>query len=99
MLNIILLVYLSNLSVTLFIVSYSDPYGPGLSPSTDVCQFAPCDSVLRRWGNLPVDDALQFEHEDVVKILKDYQQVYSPGKAQLSGEEHSPRLDTIEVIA
>lgn len=58
-----------------------------------------CLSVLCRWGNLPLDDALQFEHGDVVKILKDYQQVYSPGKAQLSGEERSPRLDTMEVIA
>lgn len=46
-----------------------------------------------------MDDALQFEHDDVVKILKDYQQVYNPGKAQLSGEENSSRLDTVEVIA
>lgn len=79
---------------------YVVPYGPGLSPSTNVCRFpSVSSSVLCRWGNLPVDDALQFEHDDVVKILKDYQQVYSPGKAQLGGEERSPRLDTIEVVA
>lgn len=58
-----------------------------------------CSSLLRRWGNLPVDDALQFEHDDVVKILRDYQQVYSPGKEQHSGLKVSPQLDTIEVIA
>lgn len=67
--------------------------------SMRVSFFSACHSVLCRWGNLPVDDALQFEHDDVVKILKDYQQVYTPGKAQLSGEQRSPRQDTIEVIA
>lgn len=64
---------------------------------TESCNVDPF--VKDRWGNLPVDDALQFEHDDVVKILKDYQQVYSPGKAQHNAEGHSPQLDTIEVIA
>lgn len=54
--------------------------------------------ALLRWGNLPVDDALQFEHDDVVKILKDYQQVYVPGKGRFSRQEN-PSLDTIEVKA
>lgn len=95
MLNIISLPHLSNLCM-----SYFDPYCPGLqSLPTSVCHSALRASLLCRWGNLPVDDALQFGHDDVVKILKDYQQVYSPGKAQHNGEEHSPQLDTIEVIA
>lgn len=55
-------------------------------------------SLLCRWGNLPVDDAMQFEHDDVVTILKDYEQVYSSGKTQHNTQaEHSPGLDTIEV--
>ncbi|XP_034389425.1 glutaminase 2b isoform X2 [Cyclopterus lumpus] len=39
---------------------------------TEICKVDPF--VEDRWGNLPVDDALQFGHEEVVKVLKDYQQ-------------------------
>ncbi|XP_062842949.1 glutaminase 2b isoform X2 [Trichomycterus rosablanca] len=32
--------------------------------------------VKDRWGNIPLDDALQFGHGDVVKILQEYQRVW-----------------------
>lgn len=53
-------------------------------------------SSLCRWGNLPVDDATQFGHDDVVKVLKDYQQVCSQQETQHTQAEHSPKLDTID---
>uniref|UniRef100_A0A8D3DAX9 glutaminase n=1 Tax=Scophthalmus maximus TaxID=52904 RepID=A0A8D3DAX9_SCOMX len=34
------------------------------------------------WGNLPVDDAVQFGHDEVVKVLNDYQQVCSQREMQ-----------------
>lgn len=39
-----------------------------------------CDNILIslsvRWGNAPIDDAIQFNQEVVVSILKKYQGVY-----------------------
>uniref|UniRef100_A0A8C1Y1T5 glutaminase n=1 Tax=Cyprinus carpio TaxID=7962 RepID=A0A8C1Y1T5_CYPCA len=32
--------------------------------------------VKDRWGNIPRDDAMQFGHEDVVKVLEEYEQNY-----------------------
>uniref|UniRef100_A0A665V329 glutaminase n=1 Tax=Echeneis naucrates TaxID=173247 RepID=A0A665V329_ECHNA len=54
-------------------------------------------SLPCRWGNLPVDDALQFGHDEVVKVLKDYQQVYRQQEVQQHTEGgHLPKLDNIE---
>uniref|UniRef100_A0A8C2ZB01 glutaminase n=1 Tax=Cyclopterus lumpus TaxID=8103 RepID=A0A8C2ZB01_CYCLU len=63
---------------------------------TEICKVDPF--VEDRWGNLPVDDALQFGHEEVVKVLKDYQQVCRQQEAQHTEAEHSPILNTIEGI-
>ncbi|XP_068450755.1 glutaminase 2b [Clinocottus analis] len=63
---------------------------------TEVCKVDPF--VEDRWGNLPVDDALQFGHEEVVKVLKDYQQVCRQQEPQHAEAEHSPILKTIEGI-
>ena len=52
--------------------------------------------LLCRWGNLPVDDALQFGHVEVVKLLKEYQQVCEQQEMPHTKAEHSPKLDTIE---
>ncbi|XP_069086794.1 glutaminase liver isoform, mitochondrial [Pleurodeles waltl] len=30
-----------------------------------------------RWGNIPLHDAIQFDHLEVVKVLRDYQEVYT----------------------
>uniref|UniRef100_G3NQV2 glutaminase n=1 Tax=Gasterosteus aculeatus aculeatus TaxID=481459 RepID=G3NQV2_GASAC len=54
--------------------------------------------VNEPWGNLPIDDARQFGHEEVVTVLKDYQQVYSQRGVQHTEAGHSPIMDTIEVI-
>ncbi|XP_034441036.1 glutaminase 2b [Hippoglossus hippoglossus] len=56
---------------------------------TETCKVNPF--VKDRWGNLPVDDAMQFGHDDAVKLLKDYQQ-----RTQHTGAEPSPKLGTIE---
>ncbi|XP_060925641.1 glutaminase 2b isoform X2 [Limanda limanda] len=58
---------------------------------TETCKVNPF--VKDRWGNLPVDDALQFGHDEAVKVLKDYQQ-----RTQHTGAEPSPKLGTIEVM-
>ncbi|KAI4827881.1 hypothetical protein KUCAC02_031243 [Chaenocephalus aceratus] len=61
---------------------------------TETCKVNPF--VEDRWGNLPVDDALQFGHVEVVKLLKEYQQVCEQQQMPHTKAEHSPKLDTIE---
>lgn len=45
--------------------------------------------VKDRWGNIPRDDAMQFGHEDVVKVLEEYEQNYSLQTSQTDTENHS----------
>uniref|UniRef100_A0A8C1PBN8 glutaminase n=1 Tax=Cyprinus carpio TaxID=7962 RepID=A0A8C1PBN8_CYPCA len=45
--------------------------------------------VKDRWGNIPRDDAMQFGHEDVVKVLEEYEQNYSLQTPQTDTEDHS----------
>ena len=52
--------------------------------------------MLCRWGNLAVDDAMQFGHDEIVKVLKDYQQVFRQQEKPHTEAEHPPKLDTIE---
>lgn len=33
--------------------------------------------LLLRWGNTPLDDAIQFGQDSVVEVLKEYQCIYS----------------------
>ncbi|XP_061582774.1 glutaminase 2b [Cololabis saira] len=61
---------------------------------TTSCNVDPL--VEDRWGNFPVDDAMQFGHEEVVKVLKDYQKNYQKQEKQHSDAEHPQKLDTIE---
>ncbi|KAF7208157.1 glutaminase 2b [Nothobranchius furzeri] len=61
---------------------------------TETCKANPF--VQDRWGNLPVDDAIQFGHEDVVKVLRDYQQDWKQRKKQPGETEHAQKLDTFE---
>ncbi|XP_035488594.2 glutaminase 2b [Scophthalmus maximus] len=60
---------------------------------TETCKVNPF--VKDRWGNLPVDDAVQFGHDEVVKVLNDYQQVCSQREMQ-DATADSQKLDTIE---
>ncbi|XP_032369221.1 glutaminase 2b isoform X1 [Etheostoma spectabile] len=61
---------------------------------TDTCKVDPF--VEDRWGNLPVDDAMQFGHDEVVNVLKEYQQVCRQQDTRHTEAERSPTLDTIE---
>ncbi|XP_065102894.1 glutaminase liver isoform, mitochondrial [Paramisgurnus dabryanus] len=42
---------------------------------TDTCKVNP--NAKDRWGNTPLDDAMQFGHNVVVKILQEYQSTYT----------------------
>ena len=42
------------------------------------------------WGNIPLDDALQFGHSAVVKVLQDYQ-------VACQEQERLPVADTIPI--
>lgn len=39
--------------------------------------------VPLRWGNIPLDDAVQFNHLEVVKLLQDYQDTYAVSETQV----------------
>lgn len=58
--------------------------------------FMNCLSITCRWGNLPVDDAMQFGHDELVKVLKDYQQEYRQQEKKQSEAVHPQKLDTID---
>lgn len=34
-------------------------------------------NLFFRWGNTPLDDAMQFGHNAVVKVLQEYQSIYT----------------------
>lgn len=42
---------------------------------TDTCKVNPY--VKDRWGNTPLDDAMQFGHNTVAKVLQEYQSIYT----------------------
>lgn len=42
---------------------------------TDTCKVNP--NAKDRWGNTPLDDAMQFGHNAVVKVLQEYQSIYT----------------------
>ncbi|KAM9522806.1 glutaminase liver isoform, mitochondrial-like isoform 1-T1 [Salvelinus alpinus] len=55
---------------------------------TDACKVNPF--VKDRWGNIPLDDAVQFGHSAVVKVLQDYQ-------VACQEQERLPVADTIPI--
>ncbi|MEQ2275757.1 hypothetical protein XENORESO_008231, partial [Xenotaenia resolanae] len=61
---------------------------------TETCKVDPF--VQDRWGNIPVDDAKQFGHEEVMKMLIEYQQDWKQQERQGGEAEHPQKLDTIE---
>uniref|UniRef100_A0A8C5FE55 glutaminase n=1 Tax=Gadus morhua TaxID=8049 RepID=A0A8C5FE55_GADMO len=63
---------------------------------TEVCKVNP--QVKDRWGNTPLDDALQFGHSGVVTVLQEYQKGYSDTEAQPEAEEQKATLDTVKVV-
>lgn len=56
--------------------------------------------LLIRWGNTPIDDAMQFGHNVVVSILQEYQRVYTDTDMDLTSdtEEQKTTLDTVKSV-
>ena len=71
-----------SISITLTITNYSSPYS----------------IVFLRWGNTPLDDAMQFGHDVIVSVLQKYQHVYTEGDAPCDAEEQKTSLDTLKSI-
>ncbi|XP_033484394.2 glutaminase liver isoform, mitochondrial [Epinephelus lanceolatus] len=63
---------------------------------TEVCKVNPY--MKDRWGNTPLDDAMQFGHDVVVSVLQEYQRVYSESEAPCDREEQKTPLDTLKSI-
>lgn len=42
-----------------------------------------------RWGNTPMDEAIHFGHHDVVTILQDYHNTYSPKESSADSEKET----------
>lgn len=51
-----------------------------------------------RWGNTPVDDAMQFGHAVIVSVLEEYQRVYADNDPPSDTEEQKTTLDTVKSI-
>ncbi|XP_075997232.1 glutaminase 2b [Genypterus blacodes] len=60
---------------------------------TETCKVDPF--VEDRWGNLAVDDAMQFGHDELVKILQEYQEICKQQEPEDMDAE-APKLDSIE---
>lgn len=49
-----------------------------------------------RWGNIPLDDAVQFNHLEVVKLLQDYQDSYTPSETQAEAAAEALSKENLE---
>ncbi|XP_038578071.1 glutaminase kidney isoform, mitochondrial-like isoform X4 [Micropterus salmoides] len=63
---------------------------------TEICKVNP--HMKDRWGNTPLDDAMQFGHDVVVSVLQEYQCVYNDSDPPGDTEEQKPTLDTLKSI-
>uniref|UniRef100_A0A3Q2E9J7 glutaminase n=1 Tax=Cyprinodon variegatus TaxID=28743 RepID=A0A3Q2E9J7_CYPVA len=61
---------------------------------TEICKVNPYNKD--RWGNTPLDDAMQFGHDVVVSVLQKYQHEYTDGHSRISTEEQSAVLDSMK---
>ncbi|XP_005801845.1 glutaminase kidney isoform, mitochondrial [Xiphophorus maculatus] len=59
---------------------------------TRICKLNPY--IKDRWGNTPLDDAMQFGHDVVVSVLQKYQHEYKDSSSRT--EEQNPALDTMK---
>lgn len=57
-----------------------------------------CTVLSIRWGNTPLDDAMQFGHAVIVSVLQEYQSVYTDSDAPCDPEEQKTTLDTLKSI-
>ncbi|XP_024914790.1 glutaminase kidney isoform, mitochondrial isoform X1 [Cynoglossus semilaevis] len=58
---------------------------------TEICKVNP--HLKDRWGNTPLDDAMQFGHDVIASVLQEYQLVFTDKES----EEKTP-LDTLKSI-
>ncbi|XP_018556674.1 LOW QUALITY PROTEIN: glutaminase kidney isoform, mitochondrial [Lates calcarifer] len=63
---------------------------------TEICKVNP--HMKDRWGNTPLDDAMQFGHDVVVSVLQQYQCEYTDNNLQCDTEEQKTTLDTLKSI-
>ncbi|KAL4655710.1 glutaminase kidney isoform, mitochondrial-like [Arapaima gigas] len=63
---------------------------------TEVCKVNPF--VKDRWGNIPLDDAVQFGHENMVKILQQYHHIYRTMEPVCDLEDNQ-KLETMNGVA
>lgn len=56
-----------------------------------------CVYLLLRWGNTPLEDAVEFGKDKVVEVLKEYQQIYSHTlmPEEISTQAHSEPTDDL----
>ncbi|XP_060913584.1 glutaminase kidney isoform, mitochondrial-like isoform X1 [Labrus mixtus] len=64
---------------------------------TEICKVNP--HMKDRWGNTPVDDAIQFGNGVVVTLLQEYQSIYDEREPHVDTEEQKPSLDTLKSLA
>ncbi|XP_057412825.1 glutaminase liver isoform, mitochondrial isoform X2 [Balaenoptera acutorostrata] len=60
----------------------------------EACKVNPF--VKDRWGNIPLDDAVQFNHLEVVKLLQDYQDSYTPSETQAEAAAEALSKENLE---
>ncbi|XP_019524544.1 PREDICTED: glutaminase liver isoform, mitochondrial [Hipposideros armiger] len=60
----------------------------------EACKVNPF--VKDRWGNIPLDDAVQFNHLEVVKLLQDYQDSYTPSEIQTEAAAEALSKENLE---
>uniref|UniRef100_A0A665TV82 glutaminase n=1 Tax=Echeneis naucrates TaxID=173247 RepID=A0A665TV82_ECHNA len=63
---------------------------------TEICKVNPY--MRDRWGNTPLDDAMQFGHEVVISVLQEYQREYTDNDSPCDTEEQKATLDTVKSI-
>ncbi|XP_072511169.1 glutaminase liver isoform, mitochondrial isoform X2 [Notamacropus eugenii] len=60
----------------------------------EACKVNPF--VKDRWGNIPLDDAVQFNHLEVVKLLQDYQDSYTLSETQAEAAAETLSKENLE---
>jgi glutaminase len=64
-----------------------------LSPSPLCLTVIPAP---HRWGNIPLDDAVQFNHLEVVKLLQDYHDSYLLSETQAEAAAETLSKENLE---
>lgn len=77
---LLLLLFLGHIEVVKFLI--------------EACKVNPF--VKDRWGNIPLDDAVQFNHLEVVKLLQDYQDSYTLSQTQAEAEAEDMSKENLE---